>query len=417
MDSGVPRASSRVTKALVIALLGGACKARPPALDIGSAPPAGTVQAVEAGGALRAASALAALPPTGGLDAACVRGNVTACLEVGERYESAADPVERERAITAFDSACSSGHHAACVRWARLLAVQSDRDSLRPCQHFTEVRMLDRLLSACDRGEIEACREAARRTAGPPVWILQEIEGKRLVSFLSAACSKHVHEACWTLAQMHLQDRVVPLDYVKAVQLGELACDGGVRDACAGIGRFLATGQDAFRDAGKAARALARACDETHFEDCRMASGFFQRGEGVPTDAEHAIALLQRACRTMVLNHAGNISCRSPNDVRPHPRMGCTTKSSRVSQLSISRFLNSRLHVIAGCHFDRATSDGGAYIGKLGFTVEKNGTVKSATTTPPMGPDADTCIARSLLFPSPEGGKLTVVVPLTLEER
>lgn len=120
---------------------------------------------------------------------------------------------------------------------------------------------------ACDQGRWNACK----------TW----------VRTLNDVCQDNSGAACFEMARVLNEGRVVPRNpEVAGVDFGR-ACDLGVRDACESLIAFTrAGGRDVFE----------RACERRDGASCFILGSLYSSGLGVPQDGGLAFRLFERSC-------------------------------------------------------------------------------------------------------------------------
>jgi TPR repeat protein len=149
--------------------------------------------------------------------------------------------------------------------------------------------------SACDRGDVEACRDAMKGMRAHPL----DGDARRWAKVLERACSGEIAEACGELAEMLLRSPSIAPEPQRAQALKARACDLGSFKACLdAVPASEADAPDGPSPASKAllsrSRALAeKACDARDGTACAQLAATYFLFE--PRDEEKASALFARA--------------------------------------------------------------------------------------------------------------------------
>jgi len=107
------------------------------------------------------------------------------------------------------------------------------------------------------------------------------------VHALNVECRADVAAACFTLAKVSNEGRVVPRDASEAGKGFGRACDLGIPSACASLKEFVrAEGKDVFE----------RACDRGDGAICFILGSLYHKGDGVTQDDGRALALFRQSC-------------------------------------------------------------------------------------------------------------------------
>ncbi len=214
---------------------------------------------------------------------ACLAGNASRCLAVGQFYEARTDGLIAtmlSNATTAKDyyhRACELGNDVGCARFGHMML--SSYDAIRD-DGFTQADGTAALRKACDAGELDICRELA-----------DALEPAEAAPILQKLCDGGDPASCNKLVALYQQ-----LDPKRAADLLAKRCDAGDNDQCRELGRaLLAGGTYGDADLVRGAALLTKACERGAWGGCR------ELGEAVvdgtlPGDAARGRELLGSAC-------------------------------------------------------------------------------------------------------------------------
>ncbi len=210
---------------------------------------------LRAAGLACAAVLLSACSQASRLDAQCVAGNVTVCVQVGDMYASGRGaPKNLGRAEAAYDRACTGGVADACTTLGEIVEVTGPAEGGLP-------RAEGLFTKACGNGSSRGCWRLGLVVAGRD-------EKEKAVALYQKSCDGGWTPGCHELAVSYEQGEGVPKDVPKALTLYSEACDGENVESCVAAGN-LYLGNDA---------AVAR--------DLRAATGFYGK----------ALALYKEGC-------------------------------------------------------------------------------------------------------------------------
>jgi serine/threonine-protein kinase len=157
------------------------------------------------------------------LKAACARGEMSACTNLGEMYADGQGVAENDSAaVPLLRRACDGGHMRGCARLGAIYA------------------------------------ETNGAYADP----------KGAIRLLSKGCDAEEAAACSQLAFLYLTGQGVPANKAEAIVLLQKACDAGKADTCSMLGRFYEVGMHVAKDPKQAASLYRKACDGMDRQAC-----------------------------------------------------------------------------------------------------------------------------------------------------
>lgn len=224
------------------------------------------------------------------LEVHCMRGDPTACNDLGYLLESVArTPQEVTRAAHYYQEACAKSAWAGCNNLG--LFLRSTRYGAPD-----PARGLKLLQRACDAAEQLACRNLAWLFLNRNSSVLSRREGMRL---LTESCEKGFATACGDLGSLSVRGLGVPRDERYGALRLQTACSQGSVESCADLGLLLLTAATLERDAGRAAPLLEYACEGGSMQACATAGALLaQSSDGSRVLRGHA--LMRRACAASI---------------------------------------------------------------------------------------------------------------------
>lgn len=234
----------------------------------------------------------------------CGRGDAEACEAAADQYIEGAgvlrDPnrardlhgraVELARKALAASECGPGTNHELCEVFRQVASEQlSDLDRLKQAEIDPAPTV-----AACERGDVVACRMAAKASTDPNARARYDAKATAVVE---QACGRGDPDSCAGLA--YANDRTDP---VKARQYYEAACRGGKLDSCEHLSAYLSRGTGGPTDPDRAYILKKRVLDDAEakcatgsFEACMKVSVHYEEGFGVPKDAAKAKLFAQRA--------------------------------------------------------------------------------------------------------------------------
>jgi len=187
---------------------------------------------------------------------ACRDGSAAQCLAVGEFYESRTGGMIAyllSNATTAeryYNLGCKHGSSKSCARFGHMI-VNASYDSMFD-SGFSNADGMTALETACDGGEIDACRELAGA-----------VKSAEAAPILEKLCSGGDNVSCDKLLYTYSDSDP------KRADLLEKRCDAGKDDSCHELAsRLLAGSNVAKADSARASAVLAKACDRGDASAC-----------------------------------------------------------------------------------------------------------------------------------------------------
>jgi TPR repeat protein len=104
---------------------------------------------------------------------------------------------------------------------------------------------------------------------------------------LNITCRGDGALACFMVAQLESEGRVIPRDAEKAAQSFGRACDLGLSDACTTLSDFVRAGGQ---------NTLQNACSHRDGASCFILGALYHNGNGVPKDDVRALTLFRQSC-------------------------------------------------------------------------------------------------------------------------
>lgn len=147
----------------------------------------------------------------------------------------------------------------------------------------------ERLTTACDQGDSEACTLLAMAMLG-------EGDSQGAFRLLDEYCQQGVTYACFSQGLIWMDERNTPYDPLAgARRMGEL-CAEGHGDACAMYGVAHLEGKALPLDYGRALENFQRSCDLGTAFGCRLVGITYEGGLGVPKSRRKARKAFRKAC-------------------------------------------------------------------------------------------------------------------------
>jgi TPR repeat protein len=236
--------------------------------------------------------------------AACARGDPTACKDLGgmHQYGRGGLPRDDVAAAARYREACDGGDVLGCNDLGVL--VGAGRGGL-PRDERLAADLYER---ACEGGEMLGCDNLA--------WMIERGRGgapadpARAAELYEKACSRGDARGCGNLAVMiERGSGGYGADPVRAAALYQEACAAGDAHACDNLGAMTERGVGGLsRDDARAAALYRSACDAGDSDGCNDLGRLVEAGRGgVGPDDVRASALYDRACEGGALRACVNL--------------------------------------------------------------------------------------------------------------
>ncbi len=240
--------------------------------------------------------------------AACERGNLRGCMNLGSIQSFSVPAVEDQAASVAnLEKACAGGIGHACYWLAQGLVKLDDSPA-------GLVKVLATYRRACDRGYAHGCGRFARWQAGG--WA-GEPDFAEAIPAYELSCGEDDAFGCVDLGILYETGRGVATDLAKAAEYYRRSCEAkgpnvypaapSSANACTYLGGMYRAGRGMPHDDRLANAYLALGCDGGDPIGCSALGGQYYFARGVAQDLQKAAALWITACDADVANACFNL--------------------------------------------------------------------------------------------------------------
>jgi TPR repeat protein len=219
---------------------------------------------------------------------ACRLQSNAGCFGLGVAlYQGGGIARDRSKALDYFHRACTGGLTRACVRWAEMLRAG---DSV--AEDDTRAAAIEE--AACSSGDAEACADVG--DDHDKGYGLAKDEESAL-KFWTRACEGGSGYGCFCQG-LAIQNGTSENDIENAIEVFDKGCRLGGGEACDELGRLATVSRNYFyvADLERAARYFDWACALEDATGCFNLATAYLEGEGVDKSASRAARLLYRGC-------------------------------------------------------------------------------------------------------------------------